>query len=245
MRVLVEVCVTSVSEAVAAEQAGADGVEVCCWLASGGITPSSGLVDAVRTAVRIPTRILVRPTTGSFHYDPPAIHALLLDAEIFGGGAIGLVVGALTGKGALDKDLIRSVQQLAPESEITFHRAADHARDTLEVLDGCLALGVDRLLTSGGAAQAKEGIPVLQRLVQRAAHDCLIAAAGGIHADNVVEIVEKTGVREVHFAAQRASSNTGHRIPLSSGHVGDPFVFEPDVAKIEAVMNALVKAGLR
>jgi copper homeostasis protein len=95
MRVAVEICVTSVAEALAAERAGADSVEICTWLACGGVTPSSGLVDAVRTAVRIPARVLVRPTPDGFVYDPASLHALLLDAEIFGGGAIGLVTGAL------------------------------------------------------------------------------------------------------------------------------------------------------
>ncbi|HNR56284.1 MAG TPA: copper homeostasis protein CutC, partial [Flavobacteriales bacterium] len=158
MRVAVEVCVTSVQESIAAERAGADGVEVCSWLATGGITPSSGLVDAVRTAVRIPTRVLIRPTTGGFVYDPPAIHALLVDAEIFGGGAIGLVTGALLEDGGLNADLMRSVKRLAPESEITFHRAIDHAADPIAILTGCLALGIERILTSGGAASAVEGI---------------------------------------------------------------------------------------
>lgn len=245
MRVAVEICVTSVAEAMAAERAGADSVEICTWLACGGVTPSSGLVDAVRTAVRIPTRVLVRPTPDGFIYDPAALHALLLDAEIFGGGAIGLVTGGLKADGTMDRDLMRSIAQLAPESELTFHRAVDHASDPVEVLEGCLALGVDRLLTSGGAALAHDGVATLQRLVEKAGEHCRIAAAGGINAENVVGIVERTGVSEVHFAAQGLISVAGAKVPLSAGHAGTSFAFAPDEAKIEAVMNALVKAGLR
>ena len=245
MRVAVEICVTSVAEALAAERAGADSVEICTWLACGGVTPSSGLVDAVRTAVRIPTRVLVRPTPDGFVYDPAALHALLLDAEIFGGGAIGLVMGGLKADGTMDRDLMRSIAQLAPESEITFHRAVDRAADPLEVLEGCLALGIDRLLTSGGAALAKNGTATLQRLVEKAGENCVIAAAGGINAENVVGIVERTGVREVHFAAQRRVADARPSVPLSSDQAGTSFSFAPDEAKIEAVMSALVKAGLR
>lgn len=245
MRVAVEVCVTSVEEAVAAERAGCDSVEVCSWLACGGITPSSGFVDAVRTAVRIPARVLVRPTPAGFTYDQAALHALLLDAEIFGGGAIGLVTGGLKVDRTMDRDLIRSVAQLAPESELTFHRAVDHAADPLEVLEGCLALGVDRLLTSGGAALAHDGVATLQRLVEKAGEHCQIAAAGGINAKNVVGIVERTGVSEIHFAAQRSAGDAEPGVPLSSGNTGTSFTFAPDEAKIEAVLNALVKAGLR
>lgn len=245
MRVTVEVCVTTVEEAVAAEQAGADGVEICSWLASGGITPSSGLVDAVRTAVRIPARVLVRPTTGGFVHNKAALHALLLDAEIFGGGAIGLVTGALLEDGSPDMDLIRSVKHLAPESEITFHRAIDHAADPLQVVEACLALKVDRILTSGAAASAVEGIPLLKELVRRGAGNCTIAAAGGIGAANVVRIVDQTGVPEVHFAAQRTIPLPAGKPVLSSGPGARSFTTMPDEAKIQEVLEALVKAGFR
>lgn len=245
MRVAVEVCVTSVQESIAAERAGADGVEVCSWLATGGITPSSGLVDAVRTAVRIPARVLIRPTSGGFVYDPPVIHALLVDAEIFGGGAIGLVTGALLEDGGLNADLMRSVKRLAPESEITFHRAIDHAADPIAILTGCLALGIERILTSGGAASAVEGIPMLRQLVQGSDGVCLVAAAGGIDPNNVVRIVEATGVTEVHFAAQRKVPLDSSNVVLSSGSGAGSFGVAPDEAKIEGVLNALLKAGLR
>jgi copper homeostasis protein len=245
MRVAVEICVTSVAEAIAAESAGADSVEICTWLACGGVTPSSGLVDAIRTAVRIPVRVLLRPTPDGFVHDPAAIHALLLDAEIYGGGAIGLVTGGLKPDGSMDRELMRSIAQLAPESEITFHRAVDHAADPMEILEGCLALGIDRLLTSGGATLAKEGVSILKRLVDKAEGNCQIAAAGGINAENVVGIVERSGVPEVHFAAQRSVPGSAPKVALSSSHPSISYAFEPDVAKIEAVMNALVKAGLR
>ncbi|MBX2973996.1 MAG: hypothetical protein KF797_12910, partial [Flavobacteriales bacterium] len=220
MRIAVEVCVTSVAGAVAAERAGADAVEVCSWLACGGITPSSGLVDAVRAAVRIPVRVLVRPTPHGFVYDAPALHALLLDAEIFGGGAIGLVTGCLLKGARMDEQLMRSVKQLAPESEITFHRAIDHAADPEEVLAGCLSLGVDRILTSGGTARAMDGCGMLKRLADKAGGACVIAAAGGIDPGNVVHIVERTGVPEIHFAAERAVSEVSRGIALSSGNGG-------------------------
>ncbi len=245
MRIAVEVCVTSVAEAVAAERSGADMVELCSWLACGGITPSSGLVDAVRAAVRIPVRVLVRPAPDGFVYDAPTLHALLLDAEILGGGAIGLVTGGLLRDGAMDRQLMRSVKQLAPESELTFHRAIDHAASPLEVLEGCLEAGVDRILTSGAAVRAVDGCGILKMLVEKAGEGCVVAAAGGINVENVVAIVEHTGVQEVHFAAQRLASVVEQRIPLSSGQGGAHYAFEPDEAKIQGVMNALVKAGLR
>lgn len=245
MQVAVEVCVTSVAEAMAAEACGVDSVEICSWLACGGITPTSGLVDAVRTAVRTPARVLVRPLPSGFVHDPPALHALLLDAEIFGGGAIGLVTGGLLPNGSMDQGLIRAVMEVAPESEVTFHRAVDHAADPLAVLDACLALGISRMLTSGTATLALDGAPRLRDLVRHAGDALTVCAAGGIGPHNVVRLVEQTGVREVHFAAQRQLATPDGQASMSSTSIGSGFLFAPDRAKIEGVMNALVKAGLR
>ncbi|MBL7958122.1 MAG: copper homeostasis protein CutC [Flavobacteriales bacterium] len=245
MRVKVEVCVTSVHEAEAAEACGADGVEICTWLACGGITPSNGLVDAVRSVVEIPVRVLVRPTPGGFVYTGAEAHAILIDAEVFGGGALGLVVGGLTQAGAPDVALMREAMRVAPESEVTFHRAIDHAAEMLLALDVCLDLGVHRVLSSGGETLALDGARRLNAMVERAGDRLLIAAAGGINPDNVVEIVERAGVREVHFAAQLPVKSKVRGAAMSSGHAGVSFETEPDREKIDGVLNALVKAGLR
>ena len=58
MRVNVEVCVSSVEEAIAAAELGADSVELCSWLACGGVTPGPGLLSMVKerlasTATRV------------------------------------------------------------------------------------------------------------------------------------------------------------------------------------------------
>lgn len=245
MRVAVEICVTSVEEAVAAQAGGADTVEICTWLACGGVTPSSGLVDAVRSAIRIPVRVLVRPSPNGFVYAQAEVHALLTDAEIFGGGAMGLVTGGLSGDGSLKVALMRSVKQLAPESEITFHRAIDHATDPLMNVEVCAELGIDRILTSGGRSLAVEGMPMIKAMIERAGERCTIAIAGGIGPTNVLELVERTGAREVHFAAQRSIPSSSAGPALSSTSTGSAFLTVPDPAKIDGVMNALVKAGLR
>lgn len=245
MRVAVEVCVSSFAEAEAAAQAGVDTVEVCAWLACGGITPSSGLVDAIRGALPVRARILIRPSPGGFVYAPAELHALVTDAEVFGGGALGLVTGALTENGSVAESVLRAVLHAAPESEITFHRAIDHASDMLHALEACITMGLHRVLTSGGETLALDGAARLKAMVEHAGDRCVIAAAGGINPANVVELVERTGVREVHFAAQRPMPAKHHGASMSSANAGVSFETEPDRAKIEGVLNALVKAGLR
>lgn len=245
MAIAVEVCVTSVEEAVAAQALGADSVEVCSWLACGGITPSSGLVDSIRVAVSIHVRVLVRPTPAGFVYSPAESRVLLTDAEVFGGGALSLVTGALTESGDLDEPLMRSIKGGAPESEITFHRAIDLAPDPVCIVDQCLALGIERLLTSGGRTSAMDGIAGINAVMARSNGQIQVAIGGGVNPQNVVELVDRTGAQEVHFSAQRALQRTQKGASMSASAAGFDFGTEPDIAKIEGVLNALVKAGLR
>ena len=245
MRVAVEVCVASVGEAQVASDLGADSVEVCSWLACGGITPGSGLVDTVRGLVDCQVRVLVRPGPGGFRYNTLEHAELLTDAEVFGGGGLGLVTGALDEQGLPHVGLLREVRKVAPDSEITFHRAIDVSSDPLRALDICLELGMERILTSGAATLAVDGSPLLRTMVQRAQARCQVAIAGGIGPSNVVELVERTGAGEIHFAAQLPAPARTGGVSMSSTQATDQFLTVPDKAKIEGVLNALTKAGLR
>lgn len=239
MRVSVEVCVTSLEEALAAQAAGADTVELCSWLAVGGVTPSAGTVRVVRERCTVPVRVLLRPHGGGFRYNADEADVIEKDALALGGP---LVMGALDDAGLPDVALMRRLLGLAVHRGTTFHRAIDHSTDLLRSADSCAELGFGRILTSGGRSTAVEGAEQLRQVVQRHPQ-LIIAAAGGIRAENVVEVVQRTGVTEVHFAAQRPVAAPAGPA-LSSGGSADG-LFVPDVAKMEGVLNALVKAGLR
>lgn len=247
MRVAVEVCVTSVEEAVVAEQCGADTIEVCQWLSCGGVTPSFGLLNVLQERVRVRKRVLVRPTPGGFRYNADERQTLLRDVLMSGVGdeTCGIVTGALDMEDQPDAELIRGALLGAGERELTFHRAIEFSTDILLATERCMQLGVRRVLTSGGSVHAMSSSAMLAELVHAANDKIVVAAAGGINAGNVVELVERTGVREVHFSAQRPRMIVAHGHALGSGGTEANFSNEPDVAKIEAVMNALVKAGLR
>ena len=241
MRVAVEVCVTTPQEATAATQAGADAVEVCTWLGAGGITPSNGMVARIAAETGLTVRALVRPATGSFHYDESTLIVLLTEIMAFHmvPRLGGIVTGVLSDENGLPLRL-RVIGEACAKIPWTFHRAIDHAPDRPTILEQALAAGATRILTSGGEATALAGARGIAALVEQANGRCVIAAAAGIGPHNVVEVVERTGVPEVHFSAQRIVPAEG--MPL--GAEGNRTVL-PDVAKIEGVMNALVKAGLR
>lgn len=250
MRVKVEVCVTSVEEAVAAAKGGADSVELCSWLACGGVTPGPGLLSMMREALKdmaTQRRVLVRPSPGGFKYSADERQVIMRDALLLSvaDDEAGIVTGALGEDGLIDARLMEVVKSALGERGLSFHRAMDHASDKLAALDQCIAFGAYRVLTAGGETLALDGAMMLKQMVERAGEKLLIAAAGGINANNVVELVEKTGVTEVHFSAQKPKEGTVTGAAMSSTNAGINFETEPDAAKIEGVMNALVKAGLR
>lgn len=248
MRVHVEVCVTTMAEALAAASAGADSVELCTDLPGGGVTPGIGLAAVVREALDIPVRVLVRPRPGDFHYDGHDRAAIISEARwlVRLDPAARIVTGALTHTGLPDGELMKALRAEGPGMEITFHRAIDHAADLPAALDACLGLGLQRVLTSGGASRAMEGCSMLAALVKQAGKGVRVAAAGGIRPAEVVELVERTEVREVHFAAQRQVPVDGAGLAsLSSARDTNATMTVPDVAKMEAMLEALDKAGLR
>ena len=231
-RISVEVCCTSVEEAMAADTAGADSIELCSWLGCGGITPSHGTVLETISRIQAKVRVLIRAVPGAFTYSEVDRSAMIRDAELLAAHpGIGLVIGALDPDGLPDVAFIRSVQRAAPHHEITFHRAIDTSSDLLRSTVICRELGVQRILTSGGAPTAVAGMPLIRSMVDEAGH-MIVAAGAGIHGGNVIELVSGTGVGEVHFSAQLPAE-----LPDRMPH--------PDTLKIEQVLERLRKAGFR
>jgi len=247
MRVAVEVCVASVEEAVVAGRCGVDSIELCSWLACGGLTPSIGLVQEVAEHMAIPVRVLVRSTPHGFRYSMEETQVMLRDLALISRvpGVHGLVLGALDEDHLPNRSYMRQALQRIAGSECTFHRAIDRSADLESAFDRCVSLGIHRILSSGSATLAADGAARLGWMVQHAPPDLRIAAAGGINAGNVVQLVDRTGVQEIHFAAQRAVEAPLERVALSSFHAPATFVTQPDAAKIEGVLEALSKAGLR
>lgn len=197
--VLIEVCVDSVASAVAATDAGAGRLELCAGLAEGGLTPSAGLVAACRDQVAIPLYPIIRPRGGDFVYSDAELDVMERDiATMKQLGADGVVLGLLEPDGSVDLVRTRAMVAAARPLDVTFHRAFDQTRDPEAALEAVIAAGADRILTSGHAASASDGIPLLAKLVQRAAGRLAVLAGGGITEENVGRIVAASGVREVH-----------------------------------------------
>lgn len=196
--ITLEICVGSVEHAVAAERAGADRIELCAELSVGGTTPSVALMKAVRASVRIPIYAMIRPRGGDFVYSAEEFVAMRRD--VHGGrecGMDGVVLGILDAWNRVDVLRTKALVDLA-RLPVTFHRAFDEVGDFDAALEAVIATGARRILTSGGAPRAVEGLACLEQLVKQAGRRISILPGAGIDAGNVAHVVVGTAAREVH-----------------------------------------------
>ena len=238
MSVLVEACVDAIDSALEAERGGADRLELCGELLQGGVTPSAGLIGAVWERVEIPVFVLIRPRAGDFLYDADEVDVMVRDiAAARAMDVDGVVIGALTRDGDVDIGTVHTLMEAAGRMKVTFHRAFDFARDREVALEALIELGVDRVLTSGGAATALEGAASLASLVRQANGRIAILAGGGINAGNVAAVVRESGVGEVHVrAAAHVESRMVHRrAGVTLARAAPPGDYEREAASSAAV----------
>ena len=118
-------------------------------------------------------------------------------------GADGFALGVLTREARIDVEQLRALMQHVAGLPVTFHRAFDLVRDQEAALETLIQERVPRVLTSGGAASALEGVETLARLSARAAGQIKVMAGGGVREETVQEIVHRSGVSEVHVRGPR------------------------------------------
>ena len=197
--VILEVCVDSVESAVGAARGGAHRVELCSGLHDGGVTPSAGLIATVRQAISIPLHVMIRPRGSDFCYSDDEFQVMqrdILMAKQLRADAV--VFGILDLEGRVDTARTKKLAELAAPLPVTFHRAFDMSSDLLTSLQDLRAMGLARVLTSGGKETAIEGAPTLKALLAAASDKIGIMAGSGITAGNVSNLLEQTGVREIH-----------------------------------------------
>jgi copper homeostasis protein len=204
MPVTVEICVEGADGLVAAQEAGADRVELCASLLEGGITPSIGMVRAALAVAKIPFHVIIRPRGGDFLYSDVEFQSMLEDVRAMKAlGVAGVVIGCLTPEGTIDEARTRALVDAAKPMKVTNHRAFDMTRDVDEAIEALVRCGVDRVLTSGQADTAEQGVPAMARSVAAAKGRIRIMACGGLDAANIADIYRRTGVDDVHFAAPK------------------------------------------
>lgn len=200
---IIEVCANSAASCVTAEQGGAARAELCAGIPEGGTTPSYGEMVTARRAIGIQMNVIIRPRGGDFLYTPAEMQAMLLDIEAAkAAGADGVVFGCLRADGTIDIERNRQLKEAAGNLSTTFHRAFDVCRDPFTALEEIIALGFDRILTSGQEASAPQGAALIAELVRRANGRIIIMPGCGVNEHNVAELARATGAQEFHMSAR-------------------------------------------
>lgn len=198
--ITLEVCVDSVDGLAAAQAGGADRIELCGALDIGGLTPSAGLLR-VAASSPVPVVAMIRPRGGDFCFDEAETQLMLHEIDaVAAAGLQGVVLGASLPDGRLDRDtLARLVRRAAGHGlRCTLHRAIDLCPDLAQATALAIELGFERILTSGGARSAPEGLAGLRRCFEAAAGRIAIMPGAGINADNVDLLRASLPLTDVH-----------------------------------------------
>ena len=220
-RLLLEIAAGSLESALAAQAGGADRVELCGSLDGGGITPSFGMIAVARERLRIPLHVLIRPRAGDFVYSPAELESMHRDIEACVRlGCDGVVIGVLDADGAADVAGCRALVAAAGKMGVTFHRAFDCVADRRAALDAVVALGCERILTSGGEDAAEQGAAVIATDIAHAAGRIALMPGAGLNPANIAVMALATGAREFHASAREFLPGIGREGPagLARGH---------------------------
>ena len=207
----IEGCADSFLSSRAACRGGADRLELCANLSIGGTTPSPSLFRQVRReGPEGKIHVLIRPRFGDFLYSPWELEEMEEDICRFRElGADGVVIGALTPEGEVDRAAMARLMARAGGLSVTLHRAFDMTRDPAAALETAVELGCSSILTSGQAASAAAGAEVLGALVRQAKGRIEIMAGSGVKKETIRDIYRRSGVLAYHTSARRGPVDSG------------------------------------
>ena len=202
----VEVCANGVESCLAAQQGGADRVELCAGIPEGGTTPSYGEIKVARrllTTTRL--HVIIRPRGGDFLYSDLEVERMAADIAMCRDlGVDGVVFGCLNSDGTIDVEKNRYLMECSRGMSVTMHRAFDRAADPQRALEEIIDLGFDRILTSGQQPKAVQGVELLAKLNRQAAGRIILMAGSGVTEQNIRDIREATGLHEFHFSGRES-----------------------------------------
>jgi len=251
--ILLEIVASTVDDCLAAESGGADRIELCAAISTGGLTPSLGTLVEAKERGSLPLMAMVRPRAGGFCYSEGDFAAMQRDAEfLLEHGAEGVVFGILHSDGTVDTTRCGTMLELAGGRQTVFHRAFDVVPDAFRALEELIDLGFTRLLTSGQQKTALEGSNLIRRLIDRARERIEVLSGSGIREHNVRELIDATGCTQVHMTAFSAHVDpSAAASPLHFGSIpgSTPPAYEhvdrETVQRMKETLDAIVQKAER
>ena len=227
-----ELCVSTLKGIEVAKKFQLDRIELCQDLENGGLTPSLGLMH---TALEnhLETHVLIRPRIGGFVYTETEKKLILREIEHCTDlGVQGVVVGALTSENRIDSLFVRQMKECAKNMEITFHRAFDFSNDWKEDLTLLINLEFDRILFSGLAHDVGSGMKNFQMVRDFCQHRIQLMAGGGVHQENIHQLVALNCLDAVHFSGTQ-------RLEPDFKTAFDASYLEVDEEKVSTLVSAI------
>jgi copper homeostasis protein len=220
VELILEVIALDAADARAARDGGADRLELVANMSRQGLTPDLATFAAVRAAVDLPVRVMLRNQGG---YALEHVEALQAAATALRqAGADQFVLGFLDPASAVDIAATEAVLEAIEGCPWTFHRALDHATDRAAAWHALAGLpGLDQVLTAGSPDGVSAGLPTLQAEATRLTPRALpgILAGGGLRQEHVAPLLA-AGVRAFHSGG---AVRTGNRwdAPVDPALVAD------------------------
>lgn len=240
MTKIIEVCAGSYQDCIAAYKGGADRVELNSALSVGGLTPSVSALKKVKKETNLKVICMVRPRAAGFCYDADDEMIMMEDAKLLlDNGADGIAFGFLNKDGSVKEDKTKQMIDLihSYHKEAVFHRAFDVCPDACTAIETLIRLGADRILTSGQKAKAFEGKELIKDLQDKYGDKIELLAGSGVNALNAKELMEYTGIHQVHsscksFNNDPTTSNNGVSYAYLTGeHEMDYDIVEENLVK--------------
>lgn len=201
MKIIREASVENYDQAKRAAELGAERIELCDNMAVLGTTPSYGAIQLAKKNLAVPIFPIIRPRGGNFVYTEEELQIMERDIDVCReAGVDGVIFGILTEQNEIDGAAMGRLTKRCGELRVACHLAFDETPDRFKALDALIELGVIRVSTKG----RKERTPALSNyiaikdLIEYSAGRIIIMPAVGVTKDNYMELVKKTGAREVH-----------------------------------------------
>jgi len=244
---ILEICVDSLASARAAVSAGADRLELCSALSVGGLTPYTALLRQIREESDIPIRCLIRHRAGDFLYSAEELELLRWQIrKLKDAGADGFVIGCLRPDGTLDTEAMKPLMEACGGAGITLHRCIDVSADLEQTYLTAAALGIDTVLTSGGASSCLGGMETIRRLIElrdsASGPEVLIGA--GVSAEVIARFrAEVPGARAFHMSGktevESAMRFRREGVPMGLPGLDEWHIQQTDPAAVRAARAAL------
>lgn len=242
---IVEVCAGSVEDCITAQTCGANRIELNSGLYLGGLTPSAGMLVSAKQHTNIPIITMIRPRGGGFCYSELEVESMIYDAEnLIQNGSDGLVFGFLNEDSTVNMKLTQKFVDICHNAgiEAIFHRAFDCVLDPIKAIEDLIACGVDRVLTSGLQDHASDGIELLTELHKTYSKDIELCVGSGVNESNALEIVEKTGIHQLHSSFKTwylDPTKKNDSVSYAYSHLGDYDGVSED--KLKSFMSTVQK----